>query len=202
MTDAAADAPLAHARYSAVAVTLHWLMAVLLFMQIMGGWTMTDDATPRAQAFQMFQMHKSFGFTILALSFVRLAWRIMNPPPPPPADMPGWQKMVAEWTHFGFYALMIGIPLSGWIMISTAPYTVTTMWFGLFEIPKINALAGLDAAAKKVWNEAGNSAHSALVWGTIGLWALHVGAALKHHFMDRDDVLTRMIPFLKPLKRS
>lgn len=202
MTSADMAAEQSFARYTIVAVILHWTMAVLLTMQIFGGWTMTDEATPRAQAFQMFQLHKSFGFTILALSFVRLAWRIMNPPPPAPTDMPGWQKVVAELTHFGFYVLMIGIPLSGWIMISTAPYTVTTLWFGLFEIPKVAALAGLDAAAKKIWNEAAGSAHSALVWGTIGLWALHVGAALKHHIIDRDDVLTRMIPFLKPLKRS
>jgi cytochrome b561 len=182
-------------RYTAVAVTLHWLIALMIIAQILGGWVMTDEATPKPQAFQMFQLHKSSGFTILALSLVRLAWRLANKPPALPAGMKGWEIAGAKLTHVGFYLVMIAIPLSGWVMMSTAPYSVTTMWFGLFEIPKLPGLGEL--AAKKAVNEGASSAHSAMVWATIGLLGLHVGAALKHHFVNKDGVLVRMVPFVK-----
>lgn len=183
------------ARYTGVAISLHWLIAALIAGQILGGWTMTDEATPRAQAFQMFQLHKSFGFTILALSLVRLGWRFANPPPGLPPGMKGWEIAAARLTHVGFYVLMIGIPFSGWVLMSTAPYSVTTMWFGLFEVPKLPVLPDLEG--KRAINEAAESAHSALVWATIVLLGLHVGAALKHHFVNKDGVLVRMLPFLK-----
>jgi cytochrome b561 len=182
-------------RYTGVAIGLHWLIAALIVGQILGGWVMTDEATPRAQAFQMFQLHKSFGFTILALSLVRLVWRFAHPPPALPPGMKGWEIAAARLTHVGFYALMIGIPLSGWVLVSTAPYSVTTLWFGLFEVPKLPFLPDLEG--KKAVNEAAESAHSALAWATIVLLGLHVGAALKHHFIDKDGVLARMLPFLK-----
>lgn len=182
-------------RYSAVAIALHWLIALLLVGQIAGGWIASDEATPRAQAFQMFQMHKSFGLTILALSFVRLFWRLGHKAPALPPGMAGWEIFAARATHILFYALIIAMPLSGWALISTAPYSVTTMYFGLFEVPLLPILS--EALRNKETHAFFESVHSALVWLTIGLLALHIGAALKHHFINKDDVLARMLPFLK-----
>lgn len=181
-------------RYTSVAIALHWLIAAMLVVQIFGGWMMED--LPRAERFQVIQLHKSAGLTILLLTLVRLGWRLANPPPPLPAGMTGWERMAAGVTHIGFYVLILAIPLSGWVMISTTPYTIATMYWGLFEWPKIPGLA--DLAIRGSLNEGAESAHSALVWGAIVLWALHVGAALKHHFVNRDGVLARMLPFLRP----
>lgn len=180
-------------RYTRVAIILHWVIALLLVLQILGGWYVSDNLEG-AEKFAAIQVHKSMGLTILMLSLVRLAWRLGHRPPPPPAGMPGWQKTVAALTHAGFYVLIIAIPLSGWVMASSTPYVVKTLWWGLFEWPGL-PLRGLEAS--KAINDAAGSAHSALVWATIGLWALHVAAALKHQFVNRDGVLGRMLPFLK-----
>lgn len=182
-------------RYTAVAIILHWLIAIMLAGQIFGGWLAADEGTPRAQAFQLFQLHKSFGLTILALSLARLGWRLGHRPPPMPEAMAGWERAAARGVHVLFYILIIAMPLSGWALISSAPYTVTTMYFGLFEVPLLPVFS--DVMRGKETHEALESAHSALVWLTIGLLVLHVGAALKHHFVNRDGVLSRMLPFLK-----
>ncbi len=182
-------------RYTTVAVILHWLIAVMLAGQIFGGWLAADESTPRAQAFQLFQLHKSFGLTILALSIARLVWRLGHKAPPMPETMAGWERAAARSVHVLFYILIIAMPLSGWALISSAPYTVTTMYFGLFEVPVLPVFSG--ALRGKDMHELLESTHSALVWITIGLFLLHVAAALKHHFVNRDGVLARMLPFLK-----
>ena len=180
-------------RYTTVAIVLHWTIAVLLVLQIIGGWV-AEDVLKGAAKFQAFQIHKSMGLTILLLTFARLAWRLGHKPPPPPAGMPDWQKAAASAVHVGFYVLLIAIPLSGLVLISSSSYVVKTMWWGLVQVPEL-PLRGLENS-KAIHDAAGN-AHSLLVWGTIVLWALHVGAALKHQFVDRDGVLGRMLPFLK-----
>jgi cytochrome b561 len=187
------SAPRESARYTRVAIVLHWLIALLLMLQILGGWYVSDNLEG-AEKFAAIQIHKSTGLTILMLSLARLAWRLAHRPPPLPAGMPPWQKLAAHGVHVGLYALMIGIPLSGWVMISSTPYVVKTQWWGLFEWPGL-PLRGLEAT--KAINEGAGAAHSALVWAMVALWALHVAAALKHQFADKDGLLARMIPFLK-----
>ena len=116
---------------------------------------------------------------------------------------------IAVLTHWLFYFLMIALPVSGWIYVS-AGYSVTferffpvaSNWFGLVQVPHIPAVAGQDEAVRKTIGEAAMNAHSKLAWGVIVLGGLHVAAALKHHLFNRDDVLTRMVPFLKPLRKS
>lgn len=178
--------------YGAVAVALHWLIAAALVWQILSGWRMED--MPPAERFAAFQIHKSAGLTILILSLARLGWRLAHPPPPPPETMKAWEKRVSMLVHAAFYVLMIGLPIGGWIIISTSPYSVTTEFWGLFEWPKL-PLA--DLPFRKTLNAVAKSGHSAAAWGVIGLLALHTGAALKHHFIDRDGVLGRMIPMLR-----
>lgn len=197
-------------RYTVVAIVLHWAIAITLLAMIPMGWWMGDhianaDPQVRAQAAAVFQFHKSLGLTILVLSLARLGWRLANPPPPAP-PMPGWQGAALKGTHVAFYVLMIALPLTGWVYVSAGWAAEQQRWlkaptifFGLFQVPHIAPVAGLEEGARRQVGENAISAHSAMAWAVIGLTALHVAAALKHHVLDKDDVLGRMIPGLKPL---
>jgi cytochrome b561 len=178
--------------YTRVAIILHWVIALMLIGNLAGGLLM--DFLPREQKFAVIQLHKSSGFTVLALSLVRIAWRLTHKPPALPDTMAGWEKMAASFAHGFFYFAMIAMPLSGWVMASSAPYKITTEWFGLFEIPNVPGLA--DSPDRKAINEAAYETHELIAYGTIGLILLHVGAALKHHIKDKDGVLARMLPMV------
>lgn len=194
-------------RYTAVAIVLHWAIAVaILFMIPMGLWMheSAEHGDVGANIFRAYQLHKSIGLTVLALSLVRLAWRLINPPPPMPAHMPGWERFIAKATHWAFYALMIGLPLSGWLYVSTgwsihdeAPLPVATHWFGLFQVPALFGLNQADLGVREDTAEAALRAHAVLAYAALGLAALHVLAALKHQFSDKDEVLAHMIPGLR-----
>ena len=181
-------------RYGAVAMSLHWLIAAaILFMFWLGPFMANLPETDERQ-FPLFQLHKSIGLTILVLSLARLAWRLMNPVPDLPAHMAPWECVTARAVHYAFYVLMIVVPLFGWATVSAAPIAVPTMWFGLFEWPHIPFLADLPRAQKQIVEDPLATTHAALAV-TMGLLAvLHVAAALKHHFKDRDDVLKHMLP--------
>jgi cytochrome b561 len=184
-------------RYGAVAMTLHWLIAAMILFMIGLGLFMTslDEMDPRT--FPLFQIHKSIGLTILVLSFVRLGWRTANPVPALPTGMSTLERFAARGTHALFYMLMIAIPLMGWATVSAAPLGVPTMWFGLFEWPHIPFLADLPRAEKRVIEGPIATTHAVLALSMLGLVVLHVAAALKHQFRDRDDVLKRMLPWTK-----
>jgi cytochrome b561 len=194
-------------RYSGVAIVLHWAIAFAIFGMIPLGWWMGDavrEPATQAQAAAAFQLHKSIGLTILALSLVRLIWRLMHPVPPMPAHMPRWERLAASGVHWAFYGLMIAMPLTGWLYVSTGwdaiddrALDVPTLWFGLFQVPHLFGLSHLGYEARSFLSATIGFTHSKLAWGAIGLAALHVGAALKHHFFDQDDVLTRMVPGLR-----
>jgi cytochrome b561 len=177
--------------YTKVAIALHWIIAGAIVLQILGGWQMED--LKGVEKFAAFQTHKSLGLTILILSVARLLWRIANPPPALPEGMKAWEVFAAKFTHVAFYFLMIGIPIGGWIIISTAPYNIATNWWGLFEWPRL-PLA--DLPFRKALNEVAKTGHGAAAWGVIGLLVLHVGAVLKHMFINGDNAASRMIPFL------
>lgn len=179
-------------RYTAVAITLHWLIAFGIIGMIGLGWYM-GDLEDRAQQYALIQLHKSFGISILLLSVARLVWRLMNPPPPDP-PMPAWQAAAARWTHIAFYVLIIGMPLTGWIMVSASPTGIPTKLFQTIPWPHIPGLADMSQGAKEAFHEPIEFVHSKLAWVIIALLALHVGAALKHQFLDKDHLLARMIP--------
>jgi len=194
-------------RYTAVAIVLHWAIAFAILLMIPLGFWMhiaAEHGNVSDSVFRAFQLHKSIGLTVLALSLVRLGWRLLNPPPPLPEHMPGWERLVAKATHWAFYALMIGLPLSGWLYVSTgwsvqddSPLPVATHYFGLFTVP---ALFGLNQAGDETRSaaaEAAFTAHWVLAYAAIGLAVLHVLAALKHHVFDKDEVLAHMIPGLR-----
>jgi cytochrome b561 len=194
-------------RYSNVAMALHWLIALTLIGMVPVAWWMTDairDPDQRATAYQIYQLHKSAGLTILGLTLLRLTWRLMHPAPPLPAGMKSYEAFAAHATHVAFYALTILIPLSGWIYVSAAwsipddrPLNVATSWFGLFTVPHLPGLTEASDAMRRWTAVKSMSAHSLLVWGAIVLVALHIGAALKHQFVDRDGLLARMVPWMR-----
>jgi len=183
--------PEATRRYTGVAIALHWVIALGIIGMIAGGWYMGDMADgPQKTA--LYQLHKSIGITILILTIARIFWRVMNPPPPEPENLKSWEKTAAGLAHFGFYALMILMPLTGWLYVSTAyDFDIPTVLYGVVSWPDLPFVAHLS-------NEAANSAienvHSKLAWVAIGLLVLHVSGAIKHEFGPEEGVLKRMVP--------
>jgi cytochrome b561/polyisoprenoid-binding protein YceI len=183
-------------RYATVAILLHWLIAAAIVLQIALGLRMGSGDTP--EAFAVFQLHKSVGITILLLSLVRLGWRLSHPPPPLPATLAPWERTLARITHIAFYAIMIGMPLTGWLIVSTSRIAVPTLLYGVIPWPHLPGVAQLAPEARKAWFGAGVQAHELLAWSLIGLLALHVAGALKHQLFSRDEpVLARMAPGAK-----
>jgi cytochrome b561 len=183
--------------YSSLAITFHWVIALLIVGNFLGGLYMGDllepTATPAQKqlGFTIVQLHKSFGLTVLVLSLLRLGLRLAWGAPPLPDHMTPLERTLAKLTHWAFYAIMILVPLSGWVMVSASPLGFPTQYFGLFEWPH------LPVATSKATSGSAGEAHEIMAWIGVGLFVLHVGGALKHQFLDRDDVLARMLPFLK-----
>lgn len=187
-------------RYHAVAVTLHWLIALGIVGLLVVGFVM-GDVEDHELKFKLYQLHKSFGITILALSLARLLWRLTHRPPAMPPGSKGWEKAVAHAVHWGFYALMIGMPLVGWLGVSASPMKMPLRIFNLFSLPLLpffNGDANPRATAEGLFE-----AHELMAYGIIGLLVLHLGAVVKHHFILRNDVLLRMAPkFLQGVLRA
>lgn len=170
--------------YSGVAIALHWLMAVLIVGLFGLGTYMTNlDLSP--QKLKLYAWHKWAGVTIFALVWLRLMWRLVKRPPALPPQMPRWEKKAARASHVALYALMIAAPLSGWLMSSAGGFQ--TVWFGVVPLPDL--LVKNPAHFERL-----KDLHNALTTGFMWLVGLHVLAALKHHVIDRDDVLTRILP--------
>jgi cytochrome b561 len=174
-------------------MTLHWLIAFGIMGVIVLGSIMADLTPGTALKFELYQLHKSIGITILTLTLVRLAWRLANPVPPLPLTMARWERGVARFTHIIFYVMMLAIPLSGWMMVSASVWNLPTVLYGVVELPHLPVLSTLEN--KKPVEDALKEIHETLAWWTVGLLILHVAGALKHHFVARDDTLRRMLPW-------
>ena len=177
----------ARTRYDTVAMGLHWLIAALMiFMLSFGGDLMEEGGGSLAPS-----LHVSIGSAILVLTVLRLLWRLANPPPAYPASMAPWEQMASKATQLVFYILLIGIPLTGWLamprFLSHESAMTEITIFGAFPLPGAPSL-GLPM----------RSFHELMSNISIALLALHVLAALKHHFINRDDVLRRMLPVRSP----
>ncbi|MGH8456722.1 MAG: cytochrome b [Stenotrophobium sp.] len=177
--------------YGATAKTLHWLMFLLMACAFGLAWTFGDMQLSPLKL-KLINFHKWTGVTIFLLVWLRLGWRLFNPPPPLPA-MPAWHRRSAEAMHRLLYLFMIVQPVIGWLMSSAEG--VTTVYFGRWPLPNL-------LAKNKPLGEALSEVHGTLAWIILGFIGLHVLASLKHHFVDRDDVLARMVPGLKPLRRK
>lgn len=181
-------------RYSHVAMLLHWIIAAMILVNLGLGWRMSF-LKGMAQ-FDMFQLHKSVGITVLVLSVVRLVWRLLHPAPALPATMSAWERFGAHATHWFFYLMMIGMPLTGWAMVSVSPWNIPTLLWHRIPWPHIAFLHDLSPAQKAGVEAASGSVHLYLALGGAALIALHVAAALKHQFVTKDGVLGRMVPGL------
>jgi cytochrome b561 len=179
-------------RYTAVAMILHWLIAAGVLGLIVMGYVMTRHDTPVMTKFQLFQLHKSVGITVLGLMLLRLFWRLGHRPPPLPEAMPALERRAAHGTHHLLYLLLFALPLTGWIYVSTAPLNIPTVLYGLIPWPHLPVLP--ERADKADIAVVADDIHSYGGWILAALVLLHAAAALRHHFMVRDDVLRRMLP--------
>jgi cytochrome b561/polyisoprenoid-binding protein YceI len=189
--------PPSRGRYTTVAIILHWLIAAAILFQIILGWRM-GDGPKGATTYAIFQLHKSIGITILVLSLGRLAWRLFNKPPPHPAGQPRWETIASQVVHVAFYVIMIGLPVTGWIIVSTSKLAIPTILYGAIPWPHLPFLPELAAGPKHLWHEIGEVGHGLLVKTTYLLLLLHLGAVAKHQILDRDEVLGHMAPGAKP----
>ena len=172
-------------RWSGWTILLHWAGGAIILALIAMGWLMIHGDLDSAWTFDIYQWHKSWGFVALVLTAARLALRLMSPSPPPvPAPL---ERRLAAIVQTALYVLAVVAIVSGWILVSASPLPVPTRFFDLFVIPNIaRADPSLFAAATLV--------HWLSAWAIVCLVALHVAGALKHHLVNRDDVLRRMSP--------
>lgn len=172
--------------YGAFAVFLHWLVFALIVANWSLGLYMVDLALS-PHKLKVFSWHKWVGVTVFLLTVLRLAWRAGHPAPPLPPQMPAWQRTATALSHLLLYLLMFAIPLSGWLYSSATG--VPTVYFGLLQLPDLVAKSKELAALLKI-------VHISLNITLFIVVCIHTAAAFKHHFVDRDDVLARMLPFL------
>lgn len=171
-------------RYSSVAIGLHWLMAILLISLLSVGLYM-HDLPLSPWKLKIYSWHKWAGVTAFLLVLIRLAWRFSHRPPALPLNMSRAAELAAHVVHILLYLLMIAIPLTGWLMSSAKGFQ--TVYFGIIPIPDL-------LAKNKVLGNLLRDVHATLNFTLIAIVIGHTAAALKHHFTDKDDVLTRMLP--------
>jgi cytochrome b561 len=173
-----------HARWSPVAKTFHWTMALLILGNGAFAFWM-DGLKPSLHKINMFALHKSIGLTVLALFLLRVLWRTIDRRPhDEPA--PAWQKVAAHTVHGFLYLLIVAIPLTGWAYNSAHGYPL--QYFKQFNLPAL-------LEKNEALSNALGAVHEYLFWFLLIVLVAHVGGALKHHFVDRDDTLRRMLPF-------
>ncbi len=175
------------ARYTTTAIVLHWLIAVLIAASVgLGLYMVGLKLSP--WKLRLYSWHKWVGVTIFLLIAARLIWRATHSPPPPPATSPRWQQAAAAVNHWLLYMLLVCIPVSGWLMSSA--YGVPVVYLGVVRLPDL-------LEKNKELADALKTLHETLAFAMLGLVAVHAAAALKHHLMDRDDVLHRMLPLVR-----
>ena len=172
------------AQYTRTAKSLHWLMALIIIGLIPMGLYM-HELPLSPEKLQLYSWHKWAGVTVFVLLLVRVSWRLTHQPPPLPWHMSKIERLAAHAGHLALYLLMLAIPLSGWLMSSAKG--VQTVWFGVLPIPDL-------LAKDKALGESLAEVHETLSWVLVAVLIAHVAAALKHHFIDKDDVLKRMAP--------
>lgn len=170
--------------WGSLSKALHWIIVVLIINQ----WVIAERAEELkfSEKIAMLGWHKSFGMTILALAVIRLIWRWMNPVPELIAETRPWERVLAKISHLLLYGLIFAMPISGWLMSSAKNTPVS--WFKLFQIPDL-------VAPDKAFGASMDNLHHLLFKVLVVVAALHIAGALKHHFIDRNDVLRRMLPF-------
>jgi cytochrome b561 len=170
--------------WGVVSKTLHWLIVLLIINQ----WIIMERAESLGMAakLQAIGLHKSLGMTIFMLAIIRLVWRLLNPVPSLDGLTKSWERRLAALSHVLLYGLIFSLPLSGWLMSSARNFPVS--WFNQFQFPD------LVPASQELYRSM-QDLHHLLFWALTAVALLHVAGALKHHFIDRNEVLRRMLPF-------
>jgi cytochrome b561 len=176
------------ARYSRGAIVLHWLIAVLIVLNIAAAWV--SEGMSKADRAMVMDNHKAIGLTVLALTVLRIVWRLIHRPPPLLDSLKAWEAALSRVVHAGFYFLMLAIPLTGWAMTSAFSKGAGVSLFGLVTVPALPV--GYDKPTAGLFAEL----HTVLAYLMIALIVLHVAGALKHQFLDRDGTLRRMVPWI------
>lgn len=172
-------------RFGAVTKLFHWVTFALVALLFALGWYMVDlPIDPRT--FELYALHKSLGLTVLGLTLLRFAWRTANPTPVALGDLAAWQRSAARVVHGALYAILIALPMSGWLLSSAADFLPS--WFGLFELP---ALVEPDDQLR----EQTIILHRVLGWILLAVLGAHVAAAVHHHAVHKDATLQRMLPW-------
>jgi cytochrome b561 len=174
-------------RWGHVSQFLHWLIVTLIIVQVILA-TWAEDLPISPKKIQVYAWHKSVGITVLGLAVIRLLWRWANPTPDLPTTLKPYERTLAGLTHFGLYLLLFAQPLTGWMMTSARGFPVS--WFGFFQLPDF-------VPKNRALYDALVETHHILAVALYAIVFLHVAAALKHHFVLKDDVLRRMLPFTK-----
>ena len=172
-------------RWSAATIILHWLSALVIMGLLVLGLLMVHAIDDAATKFDLYQWHKSIGFVALALLALRLMARLR--PAPPSLPMPAWERRAANAMHWTLYLLTLVAAVSGWLLASAAIIPIPTRFFNWFVIPGI-------ASPNAALAEQMTLLHLGATWLMAALVALHIAAALKHHFVNRDATLSRMLP--------
>jgi cytochrome b561 len=170
-----------------ISIGLHWLTVMIVLSLCIVGLIMVELPTG-ALKIQVYTLHKSFGLTVLALTLFRLTWRLVSKTPEALSSIPAWQRVAASLTHSAIYCLLLLMPLSGWLYNSASGFPLK--YFGLFKVPKLSSFD------RNIKDFAGD-AHETLFYVLAVLLFLHALAALKHHYVDKDSTLTRMLPNFK-----
>ncbi|MDO8315194.1 MAG: cytochrome b [Rugosibacter sp.] len=169
--------------YTGTAIAFHWLIALLILAVFPLGVYMHELPLSPTKL-QLYSYHKWLGITVLMLAILRILWRATHRPPALPASLPRWQQITTHAVHYSLYLLLLLIPLSGWLMSSAKGFQ--TVWFGVFPLPDLIAK---DKALGDLFQEI----HEVLNFTLLGLVSLHILAALKHHFINRDGIFMRML---------
>ena len=173
-------------RYSSIAVGFHWLLALLIVCSLGVGWYMVELPVS-VQRLKLYNWHKWAGVSILALSAARLLWRLWHHAPALPSTMPAWQRIASHTSHGLLYALFFAIPLLGWAYSSAAGFPI--VWFGIVPLPDWVPRSRELAETLKPW-------HGWLAYTLASIVAVHIAAAFKHLWVDKDQVMVRMAPWL------
>ncbi len=180
-------------RYGMIAAGLHWFVALFFLGNLGLGFYMSDLELSDPNLFPLYQLHKSFGICIFLIVMVRLCWRFIDTPPALPEGMAWWEQMAAFLTHLGLYAALVAMPLTGWIIVSASPINIPTLVFDTVPIPHIDFIA--TDPDKDQWLAIGEWGHWLLAWSAGAAALLHAAAAFRHHFILRDGILRRMLPW-------
>ncbi|MET0309823.1 MAG: cytochrome b [Sphingomonas sp.] len=171
-------------RYSRGAIAFHWVIAALVLFNLWLG--LFHDGLPRE--WKVMPLHRSIGITVLVLTIGRIAWRLAHKPPHLSDLVPAWERATAKTVHFILYALLLILPVTGWLMSSNPAKPRPFSWFFLFEVPKLPATPAIASGAHEM--------HELLGYLMTALVLIHIVAALRHHLLLRDRVLARMLPWV------